>query len=268
MIYTNNNIIFLSMSLRLSESDNDYISLQDEEPITKNIYGNIPPNRLIKIGQTYYDIETFVKWIRLSRNNSYDPLTRIELSAVELWNIMIKFNTYIENGGRLDNPSPSPVFVFTLNEREIINEEIARANRERELNDNIKNLIRTIQHRVISTPFITPMPQPPRVTQTYDSSMNSIIRSNSTNVSVRPRHPPTIEPLQMNQLVVGQIYMMYAVNENILCKTQPFVGLDRNAPMFGGNGMVTYNNIAMHKFYTIESILQSNILRDSIQNTY
>jgi hypothetical protein len=259
------------MSLSLSESDNDYISLQDEEPLTRNVYGNIPPNRLMKIGQTYYDVETFVKWIRLSRNNSYDPLTRIELSAVELWNIMIKFNTYIENGGKLDNPSP--VFSITLNEREIINEEIARANsslenRERELNDNIKNLIRTIQLRVITTPFITPMPQPPRVTQPYDSSMNLIIRSNSTNVSVRLRHPPTIQPLQMNQLVVGQIYMMYAVNENILCKTQPFVGLEGNSPMFGGNGYVTYNNIAMHKFYTIESINRSNILRDSLQNTY
>ncbi len=121
---------------------NNQPNLEDIEYLTQLTYSAIPPERIILIEPHWFDLEILALWIRINPSN---PLTRAQLSYLDIWRIIINYNNYFDSEEPVLTETPRK-FNYTENQSEqIINSINTSLNNNTILPLNIVNLITNIR---------------------------------------------------------------------------------------------------------------------------
>jgi hypothetical protein len=115
---------------------------EDIEYLTQQPYSSIPPERIICIEPHWFDLEILALWIRINPSN---PLTRAQLTNLDIWRIIINYNNYFDSEEPVLTETPRK-FNYTENQSEqIINSINTSLNNNIDLPLNIVNLITNIR---------------------------------------------------------------------------------------------------------------------------
>ncbi len=116
---------------------------EDIEYLTQQPYNSIPDGRIICIEPHWFDLEILALWIRINPSN---PLTRAQLTNLDIWRIILNYNNYIDSEEPVLTETPRK-FNYTENQSEQIINAINTSlnNNNLDLPLEIANLITNIR---------------------------------------------------------------------------------------------------------------------------
>lgn len=179
---------------------------EDIEYLSQQAYGTLPHGRIIYIDPHWFDLEILALWIQINPSN---PLTGLQLSEYDLWNIITKYNNYLDSEGAILTETPKR---FNYNENQFVritNELNMSINNNTNLPWEITNLIKNIRTR-----------QNAQLPQAIRWLINGNVPTNC-----------------IGNFEVGLRYIYIDSSNGLIGRTEPFIQTINLIPRFGENGL-------------------------------
>jgi hypothetical protein len=193
---------------------------EDIEYLTQLTYSIIPEKRIILIEPHWFDLEILALWIRINPSN---PLTRAQLTNLDIWSIIINYNNYLDSSEPVLTEIPKRFNYTPIQFEQITNAINTSFNNNIDLPLNIVNLITNI-----------------RTGHNYHNNHQHQLLPNNINLL-----PPSIQRLIngnvgtncIHNFEIGSQYIYIDNHNGIIGRTDHYTHTIDRIPYFGDNNL-------------------------------